>query len=73
MTYTIRVKGHLDPFWQEWFDHLAITHEGDGTTLLSGFIRDQAALYGILIKLRNLGLTLLELSASAPIRFPEQR
>jgi hypothetical protein len=48
MRYVIRVKGHLDPFWQEWFDHLAIAHQSDGTTLLSGPIRDQAALYGIL-------------------------
>ncbi len=53
MRYVIRVKGHLDPFWQEWFEHLAITHERDGTTLLSGPIRDQAALYGLLIKMRG--------------------
>ncbi len=72
MRYVIRVKGHLDPFWQEWFEHLAITHQSDGTTLLSGPIRDQAALYGLLIKMRDLGLTLLELSASAPISPPEE-
>jgi hypothetical protein len=41
MRYVIRVKGHLDPFWQEWFEHLSITHQSDGTTLLSGQIRDQ--------------------------------
>jgi hypothetical protein len=64
MRYVIRVKGHLDPFWQEWFLPLSITHEGDGTTLLSGPIQDQAALYGILLKLRDLGLTLLSLEAS---------
>ncbi len=40
MRYVIRVKGHLDPFWQEWFEHLSITHQSDGTTLLSGQIRD---------------------------------
>jgi hypothetical protein len=68
MRYVIRVKGHLDPFWQEWFDHLVITHQSDGTTLLSGPIRDQAALYGLLIKMRDLGLTLLSLEASAPIQ-----
>jgi hypothetical protein len=72
MKYVIRVKGHLDPFWQEWFDHLTITHQSDGTTLLSGQIRDQAALYGLLIKMRDLGLTLLELLASAPIQPPEE-
>ena len=72
MRYVIRVKGHLDPSWQEWFDHLSITHQSDGTTLLSGPIRDQAALYGLLIKMRDLGLTLLELSASSPIQPPEE-
>jgi len=70
--YVIRVKGHLDPFWQDWFDHLSITHQSDGTTLLSGPIRDQAALYGLLIKMRDLGLTLLSLEASAPISPPEE-
>ncbi len=68
MRYVIRVKGHLDTFWQEWFEHLSIKHERDGTTLLSGPIKDQAALYGILFKMRDLGLTLLSLEASAPIQ-----
>jgi hypothetical protein len=72
MRYTIRVKGHLDPFWQAWFENLVITHEGDGTTLLSGSIRDQAALYGILFKMCDLGLTLLSLEARAPIKPPEE-
>jgi hypothetical protein len=72
MRYTIRVKGHLDTFWQAWFENLVITHEGDGTTLLSGSIRDQAALYGILFKMRDLGLTLLSLEASPPIEQPEK-
>lgn len=72
MRYVIRVKGHLDPFWQVWFENLSITHESDGTTLLSGPIRDQAALYGILIKLLDLGLTLLELSANASVEQPEE-
>lgn len=66
MRYVIRVKGHLDPSWQERFENFSITHESDGTTLLSGLIRDQAALYGILIKMLDLGLTLLEVSASEP-------
>ena len=72
MRYVIRVKGHLDIFWQDWFDHLSITHQSDGTTLLSGPINDQAALYGILFKMRDLGLTLLSLEASAPIEQPEE-
>ena len=72
MRYVIRVKGHLDPLWQAWFEHLVITHESDGTTLLSGPITDQAALYGILVKMRDLGLTLLSLEASAPIQQPEE-
>jgi len=72
MRYVIRVKGHLDTFWQAWFDNLSITQDRDGTTLLSGPIKDQAALYGILIKMRDLGLTLLELAASAPIEQTEE-
>jgi hypothetical protein len=66
MCYVIRVQGHLDPCWHAWFEQLAIMHEGDGTTLLAGPIADQAALYGILVKMRDLGLTLLALEASAP-------
>ena len=72
MRYVIRVKGHLDTFWQARFENLLITHDGDGTTLLSGPIRDQAALYGILCKMRDLGLTLLSLEASLPIEQPEE-
>ena len=72
MRYFIRVKGHLDTFWQEWFDNLSITHDGDGTTLLSGSIKDQAALYGLLCKMRDLGLTLLSLESSTPIPPPEE-
>ena len=73
MKYVIRVKGHLDPFWQDWFENLSITHESDGTTLLSGYIRDQAALYGILFKLRDLSLTLLDLRhENLPTQSPER-
>ena len=72
MRYIIRVKGHLDPFWQEWFEHLSITHQSDSTSLLSGQIRDQAALYGLLCKMRDLGLTLLSLEASAPMQQVEE-
>jgi hypothetical protein len=72
MRYVIRVKGHLDTYWQAWFENLSITHERDGSTLLSGPIRDQAALYGILIKMRDLGLILLSLETSAPVQPPEE-
>jgi len=68
VSYVIRVKGHLDPCWQAWFENLVITHESEGTTLLSGPIKDQAALYGMLIKMRDLGLTLLSLEASTPMQ-----
>jgi len=72
MRYVIRVKGHLDPFWQEWLENLSITHQSDGTTLLSGPVKDQAALYGILFKMRDLGLGLLELSTSESKEPPEE-
>ncbi len=62
ITYHIRVKGHLDLHWAEWFDHLVITHEANGETLLSGQVTDQAALYGILLKLHNLNLSLLSVN-----------
>jgi hypothetical protein len=70
MRYDIRVEGHLDPSWQEWFEGLQIVHEHTGTSLLSGPISDQAALYGILQKVRHLGLTLLSLEAN---ELPQQK
>jgi hypothetical protein len=72
MRYIIRVKGHLDPFWQEWLENLSITHQSDGTTQLTGQIRDQAALYGILCKMRDLGLTLLELYRASACELPPE-
>jgi hypothetical protein len=57
--YQIRLIGHLDTRWSDWFDGLAISHEADGTTLLSGPVADQAALHGLLTKIGNLGLPLL--------------
>ena len=57
--YHIRVRGHLDQRWTGWFDGLVIRHHADGTTVLSGVLVDHAAVYGVLAKLRNLGLTLL--------------
>jgi hypothetical protein len=64
MHYRIRVKGHLDFSWQPWFAGLLITREAAGTTVLSGPLPDQAALYGILLQINRLGLTLLTLESS---------
>ena len=57
----IRVKGHLDQSWQEWLENLQIVHEEDGTSQLSGPLSDQAALYGVLVKLDRLRVILLSL------------
>jgi hypothetical protein len=57
--YEIRVKGHLDTLWLDWFESLILTHEADGTSTLAGPLADQAALYGLLNRVRDLGLTLL--------------
>jgi len=59
VVYQIRVKGHLDSSWSDWFDGLTITPETNGETLLSGPVIDQAALHGLLKKVRDLGLPLL--------------
>jgi hypothetical protein len=57
--YEIRVKGHLEDRWSEWFDGLKITNLENGEALLSGEIVDQAALHGVLAKVRDLGLPLV--------------
>jgi haloalkane dehalogenase len=59
MTYEIRVQGHLSPDWSEWLEGLRIIHTPNGQTVLMGSIRDQAALFGTLMKIRDLGLTLI--------------
>ena len=58
-SYEIRLKGHLEPRWADWFDGLTLTQESDGTTVLSGSVVDQAALHGLLSKVRDLGLPLI--------------
>ena len=60
--YAIRVAGHLDQRWAEWFDGLALTHESDGTTVLEGRVADQPALHGLLLRIRDLGLPLLSVT-----------
>jgi hypothetical protein len=64
--YQITVLGHLDSEWSEWFDGLTITPVDSGETILTGPIVDQAALHGVLIKIRDLGLPLLRLSRIEP-------
>jgi hypothetical protein len=57
--YRIRIKGHLGPEWSDWFGGLTISLEDSGETMLTGPVIDQAALYGLLRKLRDVGLTLI--------------
>lgn len=57
--YRIRIGGHLDPAWAAWFDDLTLVQQPDGTTELVGPVVDQAALYGLLARLRDMGATLL--------------
>ena len=59
MVYQIRIQGHLGSEWTDWFEGLTITLQGNGETLLSGPVVDQAALYGLLRKVRDLGMPLL--------------
>jgi hypothetical protein len=58
-SYEIRLKGHLEPRWADWFDGLTMTQESDGSTVLRGSVVDQAALHGLLGKVRDLGLPLI--------------
>ena len=60
--YEIRLKGHLASRWAGWFDGMTLTTHSDGTTILEGPVVDQAALHGLLTKLRDLGLPLLSLT-----------
>jgi hypothetical protein len=59
LIYQIRIKGHLDSQWTDWFEGMTITLEDNGETLLSGPVIDQAALHGLLKKVRNLGMPLI--------------
>ena len=64
--YQITVNEMLDASWSAWFDGLTITHNADSNTLITGLVRDQTALYGLIDKARDLGLTLLEVAAHTP-------
>ncbi len=61
-TYRLRVRGQLDGDWSEWLDGLTVTPGADGTSLIAGYIPDQAALHGLLVKIRDMGLPLVFLA-----------
>ena len=64
--YQIKIKSHLSSDWTDWFEGLTITPEEDGDTLLTGPVIDQAALYGLIKKVRDLGMTLISLNPVQP-------
>ena len=68
MTYQVRLKGHLNRQWTDWFGGLTITLEDNGDTLLTGPVTDQAALYGLLKKVRDLGIPLVSVNRVEPGR-----
>ena len=61
-TYVIRIKGHLDEKWAEWFYDLTITHESDGTTTLRGPLPDQTVLHSVLARIRDMNLPLISVT-----------
>jgi hypothetical protein len=65
--YEIRVKGHLDGRWSDWFDGLTVANVEDGEAVLSGEIVDQSALHGVLNKVRDLGLPLVAVRCASPV------
>ena len=64
--YEIRVQGRIGSRWSAWFDGMTVTAEDDGTTVIAGPVADQAALHGVLQKLRDLGIPLVSLTPSTP-------
>ena len=66
MIYQIRIKGHLGRQWTDWFEGLTITPEDNGETLLTGPVVDQAALHGVLRKVRDLGMPLISVMRVVP-------
>jgi len=66
IVYQLRLKGHLDSQWTDWFEGLAITLEDNGDTLLTGPVIDQSALHGLLKKVRDLGMPLVSINCVDP-------
>jgi hypothetical protein len=64
--YEIRLKGHLDTRWAAWFGGMTLSRDSDGTTVIHGPVADQAALYGLLQKTRDLGLPLISVNYVEP-------
>ena len=62
--YELRVEGHLDEHWSQWFDGLMLLRDDNGTTTLRGTVTDQAELYGLLVRVRDIGATLLSVSTT---------
>ena len=71
--YQITVKGHLDSQWSAWFDNMMISHEANGEAVLRGPLPDQSALYGVLAKVRDLGLPLLAVTTVAIDELPHDQ
>jgi hypothetical protein len=71
--YEVRLKGHLDARWAAWFDGLTLTNQNDGTTLIGGVVADQAALHGLLQRVRDTGLALVSVTRLEPGRADPRR
>jgi hypothetical protein len=71
--YEIRLKGHLDARWAAWFEGLTLHQNSDGTTVIRGPVVDQAALHGLLQKVRDIGLPLVSVSRVNPENPPNQQ
>jgi hypothetical protein len=63
--YQIRVRGHLGANWSEWFEGLQITNQDNGEAVLTGPVADQTALHGLLVRVRDLGLPLIEVKRTS--------
>jgi hypothetical protein len=68
--YEIKIRGHLDQRWSDWFAGLKLTHLGGEETLLSGPLPDQAALHGLLERIRDFNLTLISVTCGSPSTAP---
>ena len=64
--YEIKIKGYLDPRWSDWFGDLKVTHPEENVTLLSGLLPDQAALHGLLERIRDLNIKLISVTSDSP-------